>query len=179
MTRLNSSIKDSITNACMHHQFDKENETLKKQEHVMGMKLYKTVYSKKTLDAVAKVPTEWFRKDACLRFNCGGYDLRFTVNEAVPVPGRNYGCEIRGAVTGEIAEQAQKFAQEKQDKQNNQEKARKLLRTMLDNIQTIKSLERTWPEGKKFYAKYLEQKEGSSLPVVQVDVVNQALGLSK
>ncbi len=48
---------------------------------------------------------------------------------------------------------------------------------MLKNISSISSLEKTWPEGKPHYEKYLNIAKGAGVPAIQVAEINALLGM--
>ncbi len=179
MTKLTEQMRKTIALSAVTEQFKDEELKFKNEEHDLAMMLYLSLYDEKLLKQINKIPTEWLRMDACLRFNCGGYDLRFNVNKAVPVPYETH-CSRLGIISGELGEKAQSFANRKKDMQGKVRKAHVLLLSMLSSITTFKKLEQVWPDGKKFYSAYLDKKDNSySVPVVQIDEINKMLGLIK
>ena len=178
MTRLTNDMRESISRRCIETQFNKEVEKFKKEEHELGMKCYHDIFDLKIRKAAEALPQKWLRMDGCLRFNVGGYDIRFTVTPPVPVP-YSTSCASLGSVSKELAEACQDFANRKKDAKDKADKARIQLSAMLSKIGTVKSLEKTWPEGRAFYKKYLVVNDGAALPAIQVDDINKLLGLNK
>jgi len=137
------------------------------------------LYDEKLLKQINKVPEEWLRMDKCLRLNCGGYDLTFSVKKPVPVPYATH-CARLGVITGYLAEKAQDFANRKKDEREKSKKAYNLLLSILSSVTTFKKLEEVWPEGKKFYSGYLDKKGNEyQVPTIQIDEINKMLGLKK
>jgi hypothetical protein len=186
MTRLTKDIRDTIANNCALEQFKEQKELLIKEEHSLGMELYthlfgelKTANGVKILNAIGKIPENWFRMDKCLRFNCDGYNLVFNVSKPVRVPNTDGFCRPLGSITGKLAEKAQAYANKKEQCNDQYKEARRALRLMLDSFGTIKQLRTGWPEGEKFYNSYSDDVTAPALPAVQIESVNKLLGLAK
>lgn len=178
MTKLNKLIREAILKDCIKKQFSQRQEDRKKSENSLAMDLYKNVFDEKILRAVKKIPKDWLRQDSCLRFNCGGYSLRLNVDKAVPVPYSN-GCGVLGSITGDLATSAIKHAEESDKLKEEIRSAYLALETLLDSVSTIKQLSEAWPEGKQFYAGFLEAKGKSNVPALQVSELNKKLGLKE
>ena len=180
MTRLTKDIRTSIANRATEAAFKSRIADHKKAENTLGMQLFRHVFDEKTLKAVAKVPTAWFRQDCCLRFNCAGYDLTFRLDKPVSAPYSGGGfCSRLGTVTGELAERAQKHAQDGEKLTKERNAAYEAVMTMLNSVSSIAQLEKAWPEGKEFYSMYAEAREGSNLPAIKVAEINKMLGLAE
>lgn len=178
MTRLTKEIRDCIANDCVRTQFKKTKDELTKQESLLAIECYNYVFDEKIRKQAAKMPTKWMRMDGCLMFNAGGYSVTLRVDKELPVPHATR-CNRLGNIDGELADKVQDFSNKKQEANDKHKDAYRKLKAMLDSINSIKQLEKTWPEGKPFYKKYMEVKEGSSLPAVQIEDLNKTLGLSK
>ncbi len=174
--KLSKDIRTSIAKKCLDAQFKVESEAMNKEESKLALKLYKSLFPAKLLKQAAEMPKDWIRYDSCLKFNCNGYSLTFNVAEAVPVPKSDY-CRAIGAPAYELAEIAQDFARKKEAFKEKQQHAARALLSMLESINTTAQLEKAWIEGKPFYEKYLENKNGATVPAVQVADVNSLLGL--
>jgi len=175
--RLTQDMRALIAQKAVNESFRKQTETHAKMENAIGIECYKTVFDEATRRAVAKIPEKWLQEDACLRFNCGGFDLRLTVEKAPRVPSTGYGCRSLGSITGDLADRAQAHAQAGETLKRNKADAQRALLVMLGSVSTIGQLEKTWPEGKPFYEKYLEARPGSNLPAIQVAEINAMLGI--
>lgn len=176
MTRLTKEIREIIARDCVKTQFQPVIDKLKKEEAALGLKCYREAFDAPTRKLAQKLPKKWLRQDECLRFNCGGYDITFSVKEAVPVP-YSTNCSRLANITGDLAAECQDFAQRLSKVKSEAETARQKLMSLLNAMNTIKSLEKAWPEGKKFYQRYAQEKEGTGLPAVMVADINKALGL--
>jgi len=182
MTRITKDLADTIARSTVNEQFKKRADEIRKEEYAIAMELYKHAFDvpmengKNLLNAVNKVPKNWFRMDKCLRFNCEGYQLHLDVEKAVPVP---YSTECRrlADITGPLAKKAQEFASKKQAARDEFDTAYRALKNMIESCGTVKKLHKTWPEGITFYGKYLEATEGANLPAVQIKEINKMLGL--
>jgi len=176
---LTNVIRDDIIKDVIAKTFDKDKEELKKREHKIGMAAYAKVYSAKERDAAASLSEGWVKRDKCLRFNIGGMDMIFNVNEAVPVK-RNgeYGCNRLGNIADEkIKQDALDLHNDKQTIKDGESKLHGQLKSVLYAVNTYKRLSETWPEGHKFYVKYAPKGDNSLLPAIRVNELNETLGL--
>jgi hypothetical protein len=176
MTRLTKEMRESIAIRASNTSFLAEYEAIKKEEHKIGMALYEEAFDKKVRGQAARMPKHWMRQDGCLRFNCGGYDLTFTVKEAVPVPSSTH-CARLANITGELAVTAQKHAEKIQDLKKRNKDAQRALLAMLHGIGSIKQLKNAWPEGAEFYSMYDIESPKAGVPAVQIAEINSMLGL--
>lgn len=183
MTRLTNEIRNEICEKAIEESFAKKKAALKKEEAKLGMKLYKSVFKPSELAKLDSLDEKWIVRDRCLRFNCQGYDLRFNIadkeEDGVPVPvsKRDYGCRSLGNITGEIAMEAQAFANKKQDASKEEDRARRALMAVLHSVSTVKRLAEVWPEGAKFYNIYLAEVEKTGVPAIKMQELNAMLGL--
>lgn len=179
MTRLTNDIRDTIVFNATKKSFISQNETMSKEENLLALELYNSLFDKKELTIIKKLDKKWFHYDTCLRFNCGGYDLRLCVKEGVPVPYDKGYCSRLGNINGELAEKAQVFANKKKDSEQQQQKTARTVKSLLFSVNTIKQLKTVWPEGSEFYSMYDEQSSKSigGLPAVQIEEINSILGL--
>lgn len=178
MTRLTNEMRDAICTRALTKAFKKQEEDHKDQEHRIGLELYAASFDKKVLGQAKRMPEKWIRQDACLRFNCAGYDLTFSLKKPVPVPYSTH-CARLGNISGALAEKAQKHAQQWQDIRKKQQETRQALRAVLFGVSTLKQLKEAWPEGKEFYAMYdiTSPQSKGGVPAVQIQTVNAMLGL--
>ena len=181
MTRITNDLRSSIVTDSINQTFEKEQNAITKKENSLAMQCYYMIFDAATIAAVANVPKGWIREnDDCLRFNCNGYDVRLKVKEVTKVPfGDGYNCKSLGSISDALAEKVIEFLGERDELKDRASKAHRALSAMLGQINTFKQLEAAWPEGKKFYAKYIEVRGESALPVIQVSEVNSMLGLKQ
>lgn len=152
MTRLTKDLRESIARKAVETQFKARHEAHKAEENKLRM-------------------------DSCLRFNCGGYDLRFTVTPAVAVPYSTH-CARLGTLTGDLAERGQAHANAGQTFRTEYETAYCALLRMLEGVGSVKALHKAWPEGIEFYKTYLTAAPGANVPALRVEEVNKMLGLA-
>lgn len=176
---LTNVIRDEIIADVIAKTFDKEKEELKKREHKIGMAAYAKVYTAKEREAAASLPKGWVKVDKCLRFNIGGMDMRFNVNEHVPVRRESeYDCSRLGNIADEkIKQDALDLHGDKESIKDREQKLRGQLKGVLYAVNTYKRLSETWPEGHKFYVKYAPKGDNSLLPAIRVNELNETLGL--
>lgn len=178
MTTLNNYTRDDIIIAAISAAYDKKFKAIQEEEHEVGMLLYKASFKEKVLEAVDAIPKEWLRQDSCLRFNCGGHDLRFVVKKAVPVPYsrdcnrlENFDHKSPSTIL------AQEFCERKRALEEERNDAKRQLKSIVYSCRTIKKLKEIWPQGDKFYSAYMVEQGKPGLPAVQVENINKLLGL--
>lgn len=176
--RLTNSIREDLALKTIKETFGKDVESEKKAEAALAKKAYESLFDPKILTAVKKLPKEWVKFDNCLRFNIRGMSITLCMPEPGVVVPRTIGCTSLGVLSGDLGEEVVAFAEKKRDNYNARKDAQRKVYNMLVQLQTIKQLQDTWPEGKKFYADLLKVKEGSALPAIRIEEVNAALGLA-
>lgn len=181
MTRLTNELRNDIREDAIKASFKKQNEKMTAEEHALGMKLYKNLFKKSELTLLEQIDKKWFNMDSCLRFNCGGFDLKFVVDPSVPVPNRQGSyCNRLGNIDDiELVEKAQAFAKRKEDFKNEIRKAERALSVVLLSVTTVKRLAEVWPEGKAYYSHFVDEVKNTGVPMVRVEELNQMLGLAK
>lgn len=177
MTRMTKDLRESIARKAVETQFKPRHDALKVEEHKLGMEMYNATFPADIQKQLKKIPDGWLRMDGCLRFNCGGYDLRFTVSPAVPVPYSTH-CARLAAVTGDLAERGQAHANALKDFREQYEAAYRALLRMLESVGSVKALQKAWPDGIEFYKNYLTAAPGAAVPALRVEEVNKMLGLA-
>lgn len=185
MTRLTRHTRDAIAYAAINFAFDPKEEALRQAEDKLAREAYAEVFPKKETDLIANVPENWFRIDACLKFNVGGQTIVLrTIDSGLPVPyrrkGSDYGgyhCQSLGTIQpGDLCDRIQEHAQTKEKLKEERERARSQIKAMLTSVTTVKKLAEAWPEGEQFYSKYLK-REAPQVPTIRVDEINTMLGL--
>ena len=187
MTRLTNDMRETIRHAALEFAFAPRAEALKAQEDALARKAYAVVFPADELKAVAKVPSNWFRNDSCLRFNVAGRAIRLqTTDDGLPVPYRmkdeeegRWSChQSLGTIhAGDLADEIQANADAKEELKTQCYAASAQTKSLLFSVTTIKRLREAWPEGEAFYAP-LEEGNPSSLPALRTDELNAMLGLS-
>ena len=177
--KLSQSIRDKIIKAAVKGACEKEAERLRKQEHKLGMKLYAKLYPAAEREAAAQLPAGWVHLDGCLRIAVGGMDMTFTVDEKVPVKTDNNGyCRRLGIVVDEkLQQEALDLHSAKEAIKQRGKELHANLRAVLESVNTYKQLSEIWPEGKKFYEQFKPMSGGRQVPTVQMQAINEMLGL--
>lgn len=184
MTRMTNDLRHIIRKAAVEASFSERNAELARDEAELAVAAYQEVFPPSVLDAVAKVPAEWVRRDTCLNFNVGGLRIRLETGGAgLPVPyatagSRGYHChdEIGVIAAGDLCEKIKAHAVAKEAVRDQMKRAHRDLESLLSSISTVNKLKDVWPEGEPFYARFLDAK-APPLPAILFAEVNAILGL--
>lgn len=186
MTRLTKDLRLSIANAAVDHSFNPKAEALKVAEDALAREAYAFVISDAEVKAAEAMPSNWYRRDPCLRFNVGGYTLRLQlIGDGVPVPyrakGEEYGgyhCGNLGSIpAGDLCDRIREHAQAVEALKAERRTAFRAVFSMLEGVTTLKRLAEVWPDGEQFY-KHYSSTPAASLPAVRVDEINAMLGIA-
>lgn len=186
MTRLTKDLRQSIANAAVAHSFDPKADAHKVAEDALAREAYAHVIPASEVAAAEAMPSNWYRRDACLRFNAGGYTVRLNlIGDGLPVPyqakGEAYGgyhCAVLGSIPpGDLCDRIQAHAQDGEQLKAERRKAYQAVFAMLEGVSTLKRLAEVWPDGEQFYKRYAETP-AASLPAVRVDEINAMLGIA-
>ncbi len=186
MTRLTKYEREAIAAKAVAHAFDPKKVAIETTEDALGREAYAVVIPASESAAAAKMPTNWFRLDKCLRFNVGGQSISLSLSgEGLPVPyqakGEEYGsyhCGRLGTILpGDLCDRIQAHAQAKEDYRNQRGAAYRSVFALVASVTTIKRLREIWPEGEAFFKGY-DESAPSNLPAVRTDEVNAMLGLA-
>lgn len=181
MTRLTNDLREQIIDRAMDATYLEKIKEFEAEENKVGLILYKSSFPKSVLDNVKKLPQEWTRKDSCLRFNCGGYDIRLSVPEPVPVP-FSRDCSRIGDFSADSIEAnlGKDFVSRKVTFDEEMRMTRRQLKTVIYNCSTIKQLKTNWPQGEKFYKIFETSPDiKTGLPAIQITELNKMLGLDQ
>jgi len=185
MTRLTKDLRSSIAYAAVAHAFDPRQDALNKEEDALGREAYAAVLTPAEIKAVKAVPQNWFRSDSCLRFNAGGYTVKLTVSDGMPVPYApkgdrgGYHCGMLGSIpAGDLCDRIQTHVKAVETYREERYKAKQSVLVMLGGVSTLKQLREAWPEGESFFSRHEAVSTGGNLPAVRVDEVNAMLGLA-
>lgn len=186
MTRLTKDLRQAIANAAVAHAFEPRLEALKATEDALAREAYAFVIPAEEIEAAGHMPANWFRLDACLRFNVGGYTIRLQMaGEGVPVPysAKNeayggYHCGNLGTIPpGDLCDRIRAHSDATEAYKAERRTAYIATAGMLEGVSTLKRLSEVWPAGEQFYKRYAETST-TSLPAVRVDEVNAMLGIA-
>lgn len=183
-TKLTNFARTCIARRAVEESFGVRKAALEAEADALGREAYDLLYPTTERKLVEKLPSNWVRRDACLRFNVGGHDIVLNlIGEGVPVPYRakggdsGYGCNRLGVIEpGDLCDRIQAHAITVEKYRDDRRAAERATRQMLDAVTTTGKLKEVWPEGEPFYADY-QDKPVSSLPTVRIQEINQMLGL--
>lgn len=183
MTTLTNGIRDSILSRAISEAFADKKKAIASEEEALAIKLYKAVVPADEIKAAKAMKSGWIRKDRCLRFNAGGYSLNLCLRSrdddtGLPVKYGN-SCNTIGSVTGELATEAQLFANKKEKLRTEETQAVTKMRAFLNSFTTMKKMKEAWPEGKKFYSMFDVERKKDNLPAIVTKEINAMLGLKK
>lgn len=187
MAKLTKYSREAIARRAVAHAFDPRQEELAVAEDALAREAYNVLFPAAEQALVAKVPSNWFRLDACLQFNVGGQRITLNVKgDGLPVPYRmkgseysGYHCHQLGVIEhGDLCDRIQAHAVLVDTVRQERRQAQRATEQMLDAVTTTGKLKEVWPQGEQFYADY-EDRPAPSLPAVRVDEVNALLGLKQ
>lgn len=184
--RLTNDVRDGIAYTAITQSFAARVAAFDAAEDALAREAYNSLFPAAEQKLVAKVPENWFRLDACLRFNVGGQRIDISVSgEGLPVPykqrgttGGGYHCNQLGVIPlGDLCDRIQEHAAAKERFKEERRAAERAVKAMLNSVTTISKLKKVWPEGAPFYAQ-IEGATVVSLPAIRATEVNAMLGLS-
>lgn len=185
--RLNGAMRKSILNKAMEHAFKKREDEHVKRSQKLGHRAMVDCFTTARLKAAATAGEPFINvcKDhygnktpngVSTNFRVGYKTVALLVQDPLPayyrdtkhftVKDKDLIAEIEA-----LADDQEVFAKERT-------KAYQTLEAMLNGVQTLASLERTWPEGKKVYAHIpAEFPFRHQVPATLVADLNKSLGL--
>lgn len=119
----------------------------------------------------------WFSRGSYITLNAGGWRLMLsTVDFKLPwsYQHRHERIDLKQPA---LVEAARRYADADEALKKDRSAAEGALKTLLGSCSSAEMLEKTWPEGRPFYAHLLGRPSQSRLPAVQVEEVNRLLGL--
>lgn len=177
--RLTNEIRDKIIKEMATNAVEKERLALVKREGLLAMKLWKAVYPKAERDLAAKLPAGWIRMDKCLMFNLNGMSIRLDAPEPVTVKSSDGGyCHRLGNISDqELGAEFLKLDGDRKDLERKFSEIKATAKALLYSVGTYNSLEKAWPEGKKFYEKFKPKNESSGVPATLTANLNALVGI--
>jgi hypothetical protein len=182
---MTSYAREQIRNAAIEHTFAPRYLAHKQEEDALARQAYAAVISPSEIKAAKSLPENWFRLDACLRFNANGFDITLhTIGEGLPVPyrakGSDYGghCARLGVIQpGELADAIKAHADAGEALKADRNNAKRALTALLESVTTLKALQAAWPEGEPFWSALAAKSNTPGLPAPLVADLNAMLGL--
>ena len=184
--KLTNYSRAAIAERAVEHAFAPRRDALKAEADALAREAYVALFPEAETKLVAKLPENWIRRDECLRFNVGGQDIVLCVDgPGLPVPYRpkdstsgGYSRNRLGVIPfGDLCDRIQAHALADVKYRDERRQALRATKAMLEAVSTIGKLSEVWPEGKEFFAEYVD-KPAPQLPAVRVQEINALLGLS-
>lgn len=178
MSKLTNWKREGIRDRAIKSAFDPRFAALTKAEDALAREAYNSLFAETERAVIAKVPARWIKRDACLRFNVGGFDITLRVEgDGLPVPHGDGYCNRLGTIPhGPLCDSIRAHANALKELNSEREKARYAVTALLNSASTINRLREIWPEGEKFFPP-AESTARASLPTLRVAAVNTMLGL--
>lgn len=185
MGRLTNISREEITRRAVEHAFTEREAAQKLAEDGLAREAFDAVVPVAEQRLAKKLPPYWPRRDPCLRFNAGGYDVQLCVTgEGLPVPYApngsrgSYNCSRLGSIPpGDLCDRIQAHVNAVEALKTEKQLANRAVRTMLEAVSTTNKLTEVWPEGTAFYQDFADAP-APSLPMVRISEVNVMLGLA-
>lgn len=176
--RLTKSDRESVVNMAVKAAFEKKAAALAKQESELAIAAYEFLFPEKVRKLARSMPDGWLSDDSCLRLTFRGMQTTLKTLKSVRVPSKNsYGCNRLGTINDEdLTARFLKLEGDKEDVKRERSELSCNLEALLNRMGTLRQLSEGWPEGVKFYA-HLTPRETAAVPMIQIDVINKALGL--
>lgn len=179
----NSMRSDIVYRAVQSSGFDKRMEVLKSQEEDLAERCYNALVSQEDQDLLSKIAEKWIKFQRSLVFNANGWTIQFyDLKRKYPVPEGWYYNQSLGILTGELADEAQAFVQAQQTIREERVECCKKLHGFISRFNTLKQLQKEWPEGSAFYQHFIDERQNKvdlNLPAVVIEDINKLLGLAK
>lgn len=187
--RLNSAMKGEIITKAMAHAFDKRIAAMLKEEQTLGRAFFMKAFGPDKLrhalalgQPFVSVNEDFYGKPlpdgVSQHWRAGGQTVAIRMKD-LPLP--NGGCRDtkKFTVTDEkLVARCRAWQGDTETFHADHQKAYSTLQAMLASINTFKSLQTTWPEGKPFY-KHLPKAypHRHQVPATLVSDLNKALGI--
>lgn len=175
--KLTKELRDRIISKVAADAVAAEMKKLVHKENNLAKKLYDKVYTKSEREAAAAMGKDWLRLDKCLRFNLCGMSVTVYAADPLPVKYSTHCSRLGDIACDNLRDEflgLQNAANE--CKMREREIAAKM-RALLYSVNTYAQLEKTWPEGKKFYQEYKPKHEQAQVPATLTGDLNAMLGI--
>lgn len=169
--RLNQTNRNEIVQRALEKGFDERQKVLKGVEHGLADKIYRERYSETVIAEVNKIEREWFNLTSYMSVNLNGWTLHF----AFEGDERPYCTGKPRVISEELAKEVNRYLLEHEIYEKERDATGKALRAILNKCQSVKQLQKLWPEGAEFYADLAPTEV--NLPAVDMSMINTRLGL--
>ncbi len=188
--RLTNNIRDAIVNEVVNVTTDKDKKDLDKREKLLAQQCYNQLFSKETRAAIDSLPRGFMPETSLLYLSINGMSATLKSAQPVRVPFcskleneslqatyRNSDQRLGGILNKELYEKFMSLHADKEAHKARTNKIRAETKSLLYSLFTYPQLEKTWPEGKKFYSKYAPKNSESQLPAILISDLNKTLGI--
>lgn len=176
--RFNKSDREGIVARATEAAFKDRSAAIKAEEHALGIACYEHLFDAKMRKQAAAMPKGWLADDRCLKITFGFRRATlWLIGDGVRVPSARYGCSSLGTIEDQaLNDRFTALETAKDELKADAAKATANLTAMLDRFSSFNALAEAWPEGREFYA-HLTPKESAPLPAVQIEAINEMLGI--
>jgi len=176
MTRLTGYHRENIVRAAVAAKFDPILSALKDRSDLLANAIYREHYPLDVINLAKKMPKAWSYERSSLEANAGGWSVKVMSKKPLRVSyDEHYGRIASYEVGSELCTDLQAFATDYKQYEADRKAAFELINAQFRTITTFEKLREIWPDGKKFID--AEEPEQTQLPAVQIDKVNELLGL--
>jgi hypothetical protein len=182
--RLNKDDKAGILQKAMEFGFAKRTKDLATREDALAVACYDTIYSKTLRDQLAAIPKGWLtivgkgaRRDWCRRLivQIGGQVVSLQLTDIALHVKSDAEQTCIGIIDGRrLVDRYRDLTAAQEVLKSERKVAQAQIQALLDRSVTLRTLAGMWPEGKAFYS-HLKPRAG--VPMIQISVINTALGL--
>lgn len=187
--RLTQEIRKQIIYEAGRKTFDTRMKALFAEEHKLAERAYNVAIPAHIRTAIEVIQNYdgikaayWFKQVIVTKYNVGGYTIALSHGKSVPAPYNHYESLFTFPITGrheKIAQDIRDWSNRWETYKKERDMAERTLRVLMKQTTTTEGLFKLWPEGHKFYsAPPLTPVMKISVPAVQMDALNKALGLA-
>ena len=154
--KLTNAIRRSIISKAISDAFDKQEESIKKEENKLALKIYNDVFTKKERDYMESAPnSDMFYKKNSFKISYCGDQRYFHLKEKMRFPYEQANnswnpIKVYGA-SDKIGEQIHILSELERKNEENKRDFVVKLNQLLESVNTDKQLLERWPEGKKYF----------------------------
>lgn len=196
--RLTTAMRESIVAKVYDFKFKKSGEALDKLELRLSHRAMVATFGKSTLEALAKIGppyaysghnedgtklnperlAEWEGTKLAWRVGALGYQISLFVKDPLPLHIGYHGSGFFTVKDGLLAEDIIAWQGACTDWAKQKREMALKVNAVLNSVTTFASLERTWPDGARFWKHIpIDFPFRNQVPAVKVDELNSALGL--
>lgn len=194
MTVLTNKMRDQIVSNA-RATFDEKFAELSTIEQSLAFLAWDSVVPDSVKKALRGVPARWLQHTETLHLNVRGMTIALRTKEGgLPIPYQGKKSTFRlydnsaidavkddtlADISYAITVRILRHAAAVEDLKKKRDEAALLVKSLLASVSTLKKLQEVWPDGLPLYETFLKVNAAPSVPMVQVTVVNQALGLPR